>query len=211
MDVAKIGTRCLRVRTAAVRRLKGLWFSKAFPYGMHYRDEVAGFDRLYRLRDPWSMNCERERFRFKETNRLILENFGRPHSLLEIGCGEGLQSSELQHVCDHLHGIDVSRRAVARAMRRCPQVTFSVGDIYSLPEPTPLTRFDLVTACEVLYYVADVAAALKRISELGRACMVGYYHGPHARLDERVREISGVQFEIASYEDVSWTFAWWRP
>ena len=31
MDVAKIGTRCLRLRTAAVRRLKGLWFSKAFP------------------------------------------------------------------------------------------------------------------------------------------------------------------------------------
>lgn len=114
-------------------------------------------------------------------------------------------------MCDRLHGIDVSSRAIGRAKRGCPQATFAVGSMLSLPQPTPRTRFDLVTACEVLYYIADVAGALTRMSELGRGCLVSYYQGPRAELDKHVKEIPGVQSEIVSYEDVSWTVAWWRP
>ncbi len=213
MDIAKAGTALLHLDTAGVgwvgRALKRRWMRNTFPHGNHYQDEIARFNRLYLVPDPWTMNCERERFRYRETNRLILENFGHSHTLLEIGCGEGLQSSQLQEVCDHLHSIDVSTRAVRRAKRRCPLATFTAGDMYSLPQPS--TRFDLVVACEVLFYISDVAGALNRMSQLGRACLVSYYHAPRAGLDKHVRQIPGVQFEFVSCEDVSWTFAWWRP
>ncbi len=212
MDLVKAGIALLRLDTTRVgMRLKAKWIATTFPYGMDYRDEVERFDRLYLLPDPWSLDCERERFRFEETNRLILDNLGHSGSLLEIGCGEGLQSSELLKVCNHLHGIDISRRATLRARRRCPQATFAVTDLYGLSLPTPATRFDLVTACEVLYYMADVTGALKRLSELGRACLISYCDNVRQTMDVHVKVIPGVRFETISYEDLSWTLAWWRP
>jgi SAM-dependent methyltransferase len=212
MDVTKVGAALLRGDVVRIANgLKTRWMNRAFPYGMHCRDEVARFDRLYLVRDPWSLNCDRERFRFRETNRLIIENFGHPHSLLEIGCGEGRQTSELQQVCDRLYGIDVSRRALRRAERRCPQATFAVGNAYGLSPFVQAPRFDLVTACEVLYYMADVPRAVKRLSELGRACLVSYYDGAHEVLDKYIKNIPGVRLEIVSYEDTSWKLAWWWP
>jgi Methyltransferase domain len=212
MEIGKVGTALLRMDAAKIAKgLKTRWMGTTFPYGMHYRNEVARFNRLYLLRDPWAMNCGRERFRFMETNRLITENFDHPYNLLEIGCGEGLQSSELQQISDRLYGIDVSVRAVRRAVRRCPQATFAVGNIYRLPQSMQSTRFDLVTACEVLYYMADVPGALRRLGELGRACLISYYDGVREEMDKHVKEIPGVRFESVSYEDVLFTFAWWRP
>jgi 2-polyprenyl-3-methyl-5-hydroxy-6-metoxy-1,4-benzoquinol methylase len=212
MDIAKVGAALLRLDTdRIVRALKERWMDRTFPHGMDYRDEVGLFDRLYLIRDPWSLSCEDERFRFGETNRLIQENFGHPHSLLEIGCGEGLQSSELHQLCDCLYGIDISGRAIRRAKRRCPEVKFAVGDMYSLPQSVPATVFDLVTACEVLYYMPDIARALRRLSELGRGCIISYYDGARDVLDKYVEEMPGVKFATVSYQDASWTVAWWRP
>jgi 2-polyprenyl-3-methyl-5-hydroxy-6-metoxy-1,4-benzoquinol methylase len=212
MDISKVGTALLRMDAVKIANsLKTRWMGRTFRHGMHYRDEVARFNRLYLLRDPWAMNCERERFRFRETNRLITENVGHPYNLLEIGCGEGLQSNELQQISDKLYGIDVSVRAVRRAVRRCPQATFAVGNIYRLPQSMQSTRFDLVTACEVLYYMTDVPGALRRLGELGQACIISYYDGVREEMDKHVKEISGVRFESVSYEDVLFTFAWWRP
>jgi 2-polyprenyl-3-methyl-5-hydroxy-6-metoxy-1,4-benzoquinol methylase len=211
MDIAKVRTALIRMDASRIaKRLKRRWMSRTFGDGLHYRDEMERFNRLYLIRDPWAMNCEREKFRFKETNRLITENFGHPHSLLEIGCGEGLQSSELQKVCDTLYGIDVSGRAVRRAKRRCPQATFAVGDVYRLPQSMQSTSFDLVTACEVLYYMADVPAALTRLCELGKGCLVSYYDGVREEMDKHVGKIPGVQFETISYGDALFTLAWWR-
>ena len=211
MQIAKVGAALLRMDVVRIARdLKKKWMGRIFPNGMHRRDEVARFNRLYLVRDPWAMNCERERVRFRETNRLITENFGRPHSLLEIGCGEGLQSSELRKICDSLYGVDVSARAVKRAKRQCPQATFAVGDIYRLPQSMPLARFELVTACEVLYYMTDIPGALRRLSELGQACLISYYEGAREEMDKHVAEIPGVKFESVSFDDALFILAWWR-
>jgi SAM-dependent methyltransferase len=211
MQIAKVGAALLRMDVVRIARdLKKKWMGRTFPNGMHRRDEVARFNRLYLVRDPWAMNCERERVRFRETNRLITENFGRPHSLLEIGCGEGLQSSELRKICDSLYGVDVSARAVKRAKRQCPQATFAVGDIYRLPQSMPLARFELVTACEVLYYMTDIPGALRRLSELGQACLISYYEGAREEMDKHVAEIPGVKFESVSFDDALFILAWWR-
>jgi SAM-dependent methyltransferase len=211
MDISKFGAALLRLDTDRVARgFKGRWMERTFPCGADYRDEVERFNRLYLVRDPWSLNSESELFRFRQTNRLIVDNFGHLRSLLEIGCGEGIQSRHLQKVCDCLYGIDVSERAVRRARRRCPRDIFGAGDMYGLPQPLPSPPFDLVTACEVLYYMADVPRALRRLSELGRVCLISYYGGAREVLDKHAKEMPGVQFETVSYQDASWTLAWWR-
>jgi len=155
------------------------------------------------------MSSLSEQYRFAETNRLILENFGGVTSLLEIGCGEGHQSLYLQEVCKHLTGLDVSSKAVSRAQKRCPTSKFFVGDIFS-QEVRDLTPFDLVIACEVLYYMSDIQSALKQIWGLSKNRLVTYYSGTMKKLDPQVLSLPGTVTEILEYKGSRWRVAWWK-
>ena len=139
MDIVKVGSALFRLDTVRIANaLKTRWRDRTIPEGT--RDDAARFNRLYLVPDPWSLNGEGEGLRFGQTNRLIQEKFGHPHSLLEIGCGEGLQSNELQQVCNRLYGIDISRRAIKRAKLWCPKATFVVGDMLGPSDYFPVKR-----------------------------------------------------------------------
>jgi SAM-dependent methyltransferase len=172
-------------------------------------DDYDGLDRLYKLEDPWEMTSGREQFRFRETNRFIEDCTGRVGSLLELGCGEGHQSVHLAGVCDRLVGIDVSGRAVERATARLPSADFRVGDIAGLPIGSP--RFDLVVACEMLYYVKDIPATLERMNQLGSACVVTLF-SPSARIV--VPHLASLPLSRRTWvysDPYVWLFAFWRP
>jgi SAM-dependent methyltransferase len=176
--------------------------------GTHYSSNYSKLDTVYMVDDPWHMDSPSEKYRFEETNRLILEKFGRVRSILEVGCGEGHQSVILKNICNHLVGLDVSAKAVARAKRRCPGAVYYVGDISSR-EIDEFRPYDLVVACEVLYYMNDVSAALRRMQELGRNCFVTYYCREMESLDKWVLSIPGVSSEYFEYENIGWRAAWW--
>lgn len=178
--------------------------------GVRYSNDYRKLDNAYRMADPWLMTSPAEQFRFTETNRLILERIGRVHSILEIGCGEGHQSLYLQQVCDRLTGLDVSARAVKRAGSRCPQANFFVGDIFS-HEVSTLAPFDLVVACEVLYYISDLPATLQRMRTIGRSCLVTYFDGERETLDRYVSDcLPGIFSEIIEFEQSWWHLLWWH-
>jgi trans-aconitate methyltransferase len=179
-------------------------------HGVHFADRYGRLDLLYRIRDPWEMETEQQRYRFRETNRLIEEHFGRVGRILEVGCGEGHQSEELLRVCDHLTGIDVSARAVERARERCPDATFAVADVFDGELLRAGEPFDLVLGCEVLYYMKDVASALERFSALGRGCLVTSYAGPARQLDPLLRSMPAVESDTIRHGDASWEAWWWR-
>lgn len=187
-------------------RLRDCWKRMALRR-VHYADRADRLDLLYRVEDPWQMTSPREQARFAWTNRLIAAQFGRPASILEIGCGEGHQSQHLSHVCGQLYGIDVSRRAVERAARRCPHSTFAVGDPFTANLPGVV---DLVVACEVIYYVKDVPAFLARLAQLGRACLVTYYHGQAPALAPYFAALTDGHREQFRYGEVEWTAVSWR-
>lgn len=189
--------------------LKKIWMRLALR-GLRYSSDYAKLDAIYRMEDPWHMASPSEEYRFAETNRLILEKFGRVGLLLEIGCGEGHQSLQLQQACcNRLIGLDVSGRAVERARRRCPGSEFLVGDIFS-QKVRAKAPFDLVVACEVLYYMSDVPAALRCMRELGRNGLVTYFDREMKTLDPRVLSLPGAASEIFEFENVRWRAAWWR-
>jgi trans-aconitate methyltransferase len=177
--------------------------------GIHYRDRHRRFDQLYRIEDPWHMDNESERFRFEETNRLIQKHFGHIETLLEIGCGEGHQTAKLAELCSQTYAIDISSRAVERARQRCPQVTFSVGDVFSASILKSTTRFELVVACEVLYYMRDIPAVLARMEKLGRECFVTYVDEQRAELDPALERIPHRQTTEFTNKGISWHAAWW--
>jgi hypothetical protein len=193
-------------KTALV--LRNIW-KRCILRDIHYSSDYKRLDRYYVMTDPWAMGSQKERHRFDKTNRIIMEEFGRVGTLLEVGCGEGHHSLELRHVCEHLIGVDVSARAIGRASKRYPPGEFYVGDIFS-PEISARAPFDLIVACEVLYYMDDVPAALNELSALSNNILATYYQGQMKILDRHVLSLPGVTSKILEFEGSSWRVAWWR-
>jgi ubiquinone/menaquinone biosynthesis C-methylase UbiE len=148
-------------------------------------------------------------FRFKSTNEKIQDLFGTIGTLLEIGCGEGHQSGHLVHICNKLYGTDISRIAVMRAKTRCDRGTFWTADVLG-SENYEIPPIDLVVACEVLYYSADIAGALDRMSRMGSACFVTYYEGRSHLLDPFFADLDPAQKSEIRFEDTVWKTVWWR-
>jgi SAM-dependent methyltransferase len=191
-----------------VPRLRSYWKRVALRR-LHYADRADKLDRLYRAENPWHMDSAKEQARFAWTNRLITARLPTLDTILEIGCGEGHQSQYLAQICGQLFGIDVSARAVGRATQRCPQGLFGAGDAqhFSLPGMPP--RVDLVVACEMIYYVKDIPAFLAELPQLGRSCLVTYYHGQAPVLDPYFAAIDDCRRERFRLGDVEWTAVWW--
>jgi 2-polyprenyl-3-methyl-5-hydroxy-6-metoxy-1,4-benzoquinol methylase len=189
--------------------LRSLW-SRAILRGIHYRDLHSRFDQLYRIQDPWRMDNESERFRFEETNRLIQANIGPTNTLLEIGCGEGHQTAKLGELCKNVYAIDISARAIDRAKQRYRQATFDVGDVFTAPVLKSIQPFDLVLACEVLYYVRNVPDFLARMEQLGRSCFVTYVSVQGPSLSPILAAIPHRQTAEFEYNQTRWYAVWWQ-
>ena len=178
--------------------------------GVHYRGRHAQFDLLYRVPDPWGLDCAREHHRFEATNAIILREFGQVGSLLEVGCGEGLQSAYLAKVCRTLRGIDISPTAAARAQARCPGGVFGGGDIMAEDFARGMAPADLIVACEVLYYIRDVPAFIARLSALGRACLISFDAAHAARLQAELGAQRMAACETVRYGGTDWVVCWWH-
>ncbi|QIG54013.1 class I SAM-dependent methyltransferase [Altererythrobacter sp. BO-6] len=139
---------------------------------MQFSGRYGRLDTLYRMRDPWQLDGSLEQRRFMVTNRIIKARYGRANRLLELGCGEGMQSLHLREICHELTGLDVSPRAIARARERLPGARFLAGPGEQLALLLPGERFDLVIACEVLYYAADPALLLSQLQSASDQLLV---------------------------------------
>jgi len=190
-------------------RLKDYWMRLALR-GVHYADGAGKLDFLYRVEDPWQMRSAREQARFDWSNGLIADRFAPLDTILEIGCGEGHQSQYLARQCRRLYGIDVSARAVERARRRCPEGRFAVGDPFGFAFSDAPPVFDLIVACEMLYYVKDIPRFLARLGELGRACLVTYYLGQAAGLAPHLAALPNAESANFQFGERAWLAVWWR-
>ena len=144
-------------------------------HGTAFSDRKMNLRLLYSLEDPWGMASEREQYRFSQTNAQLAGIMPRYDSILELGSGEGHQSTYLQKLTSRLHGIDISSRASIRARRRCKKAQFVVGEVDQVLELFPNIHFDLITACEVLYYAGDPGAILPRLQQRTRYLYVSNY------------------------------------
>lgn len=155
-----------------------------------YRGGVEVLDALYATADPWNLSNTQEQSRFAATNALIVANLPGGTSLLEVGCGEGQQTRHFLDVAAQVTGIDGSATALARARSEMPGVTFIEGDFSQDLQILERARYDLVTLCEVLYYIHDPESALRRAQALGDAIIVTIYEPRLAPL-ERLFDYGG--------------------
>jgi SAM-dependent methyltransferase len=190
----------------AVRRT---WMNYALR-GVGGNDNHARLELAYRLGDPWNMESELEQFRFARTNEIVARVFPNLGSILEIGCGEGHQSACLQRLCSELHGVDVSATAVARAKQRLPGAQFAAGDVFTQPWGRIRGRFDLVVACEVLYYISDIEKTIDEMSFLGKACLVTLFAPAIRRVGPHIERVPGVGKDWFGTRGAQWVVAYWN-
>jgi len=188
--------------------LRRLW-TKLTLHGVHYSGSKHRLDALYALNDPWNMSTEREQHRFRAVSDVISTCFQPIDSILEVGCGEGHQSQWLEPLCNRLLGVDVSSRAIARATTRCPNSTFVVEDIFNNSSQVVQTHFDLVVACEILYYLRDPDAAIRTISQLGTHKLITYYDRHSDVFDTAFSRIPQHNRASSRFGDTVWHIVWW--
>ena len=175
---------------------------------VRYSNNTRNINNIYFLRNPWKLNSKREIFRFEETNKIILDNFGKVNSLLEIGCGEGYQSEYLSRVCNSFTGIDVSSRAIKRARIKFPNFNFSVNDF--IKKDLGEASFELILACEVLYYMSNVPEIINKMRDHSQYCLVTYFSREIPFLDPLILSIPSCSSTLIELEDIAWRIAWWK-
>ena len=174
-----------------------------------FSGRYGNLKRLYAIKDPWHLDGAKERARFEATNAVIRAILPQCSSLLEIGCGEGLQTLQLLDVSRSVAGIDVSPIAIQRAKLNCPRADFMVGEAENLAKLFPDRRFDLVTAFEVLYYAPDVAAVIAELQKLSDRLLVTNYL---ARAENMRQYFSGPgwsQLDTIVAGDTTWECHFW--
>jgi 2-polyprenyl-3-methyl-5-hydroxy-6-metoxy-1,4-benzoquinol methylase len=176
-----------------------------------YAGDTAAMNRLYFLNDPWKLDSSNEIVRFQGTLNVIWKEIGEHfRSILEVGCGEGLQTRYLASLADEIIGVDPSFIAIKRARaKQIANASFQIGDLSSYQMPSK-DRFDLVTTCEVLYYVNDLEYAFDKLNTLARNCLVTYYQGAFERLDAFFAS-KNVNEETIRGPVCSWRVVYWRP
>lgn len=131
-----------------------------------YRGDYDILKRLYKSPDPWRLQSANETRRFELTCATIKHILPDCRALLEIGSGEGLQTVHFATIAKRVTGIELSALAVERARVRVPEAAFHVGMAENAQQIVGHQRFDLVTACEVLYYSPDAAQILAGLQSL---------------------------------------------
>jgi 2-polyprenyl-3-methyl-5-hydroxy-6-metoxy-1,4-benzoquinol methylase len=111
------------------------------------------FVELYRREsDPWNFaRSAYERDKYAASLAVL-----QPHyeQALEIACSVGVFTRRLARRCGRLLAIDPSPEAVESAQKRCSHLRNVTTRCGAVPDDFPAGSFDLVTFCEVGFYLA---------------------------------------------------------
>ncbi len=110
------------------------------------------FVELYRREsDPWKFATSAyERDKYAASLAVLQPRYQR---VLEIGCSVGVFTRRLARRCERLLAIDPSPEAIAATRERCAHLRHVETQCGAVPDDFPCGTFDLVTFCEVGFYL----------------------------------------------------------
>jgi 2-polyprenyl-3-methyl-5-hydroxy-6-metoxy-1,4-benzoquinol methylase len=122
----------------------------------HAAEPAAGDARAAEATAP-------EKYRVEEVNRALVALVGRPRTVLDVGCGVGLNGAAVRRTGARVTGIEIVPRSIARAQEVLDEVI--AADITSdaaVRAALGGRRFDLILFADVLEHTTDPRAVLER-------------------------------------------------
>ncbi len=106
----------------------------------------------------------RQKYLVEEQNRALCALFGRPRTVLDVGCGIGLNGAAAKRTGARVTGIEIVPASIERARKVLDEVL--VADIEreaSLRDALGQRRFDLLLLADVLEHTTEPRAVLERL------------------------------------------------
>ncbi len=127
--------------------------------------------------------------------------FAANKHVLDVGCGTGYGAAMMAAVANDVSGIDSSPEAVQYATRHYGENTrFSVGSASALPLRS--TRFDLVTAFEVIEHIAPWPELIKETARVLKPTGVFLVSTPNkAQYNQSRKEVGANPFHVHEFEE----------
>ena len=101
-----------------------------------------------------------------EENIALVKSLGTPRTVLDVGCGIGLNGAAARRNGAHVTGIETDPRALEEARRRLDEVlAVDITDASAVRSALGDRRFDLILFADVLEHVTDPLAVLRRFSD----------------------------------------------
>lgn len=111
-----------------------------------------------------SVPVPRPKYLVEEQNRALCSLFGRPRTVLDVGCGIGLNGAAAKRTGARVTGIEIVPASIERAKKVLDEVV--VADIErdaSVRSALGARRFDLMLLADVLEHTTDPRAVLQRL------------------------------------------------
>jgi 2-polyprenyl-3-methyl-5-hydroxy-6-metoxy-1,4-benzoquinol methylase len=126
---------------------------------------------------------------------------GRPSSLLDLACGDGLLTSEFCKTFSRVVGVDASAAHIEKARIHCPQADFHVSLIEDLKLDE---KFDTVVMLGVLEHVIDPVQVLRVAAQHLKpdGCLIAQVPNALA-INRRLGRLMGVtqsEYELSKWD-----------
>jgi 2-polyprenyl-3-methyl-5-hydroxy-6-metoxy-1,4-benzoquinol methylase len=107
-----------------------------------------------------------EKYRVEEVNRALVALVGRPRTVLDVGCGVGLNGAAIKRTGARVTGLEIVPKSVERARKVLDEVISaditSDAAVREVLDTHPPRRFDLIVFADVLEHMVDPRAVLAR-------------------------------------------------
>lgn len=165
-------------------------------------------DWLYLMPDPWDLAGGAERERFQVLNQIIKNAHFPTGNVLELGCGEGENTAFLSQLCQNLDALDISGRAINRAKSKNIKANFFQANLIDFLKSNS-RQYDLIIACEVLYYLKDIKQVLELMNQQGKNIIVTFFDGEASQMAAHFTKIKNINYQVIQGKENKWHAYWW--
>ena len=169
-------------------------------------EEKDYWDAVFYREDPWDYTSAYEQQKYMHTLDMIPgESLS---SVLEVGCAEGHFTKMLAGRAQNIRAVDISKRALDRAIKRCAGLENIKFDQHDISHGVYPGQYDLIICSEILYYLRDKYAVERFAKQIKESLPLGgHLLMTHANMVSDDKSQTGFDFNEIGAKFIGKTFS----